>query len=364
MDHELHVFWHTDVLLHDTGRGVFEGRPSDLLAIQEKHPEGPNRIVNMLSILKRGPLAKSITWRHGRHCSEKELELVHSADYIKKIKAFEKSGNRRFTETTVFSPGSYQACLAAVGTTLEAVYFAIKSPGSISYALVRPPGHHAAPDQMDGYCIFNNAGIAAEFALQNGASRVAVIDWDVHHGNGTQEAFYDRSDVLTISIHMDHGPWGSSHPQTGKAEELGKGPGHGFNMNLPLPMGTGDSGYCQVMDQLVTPKIRSFRPDLLIIACGQDASQFDPNGRQLVTMEGFRYLGRKAREITDQYADGKLLVVQEGGYAVSYAALCLNATLEGMLDTDVHLNDPLAYLPENEEASITVIENLKNFFSL
>lgn len=363
MGHKLHVFWHSDVLLHDTGQGVFERSPSDLLSIQEKHPEGKDRILNMLSVLNRGPLAKLITWHLGRHSSEKELELVHSANYVNKLKAFEISGKRQLTKTTVLSPGSYQSCLAAVGTTLNAADFVIKSPGSIAYALVRPPGHHAAPDQMDGYCIFNNTGIAAEYALQNGANKVAIIDWDVHHGNGTQEIFYDRSDVLTISIHMDHGPWGASHLQTGKTDELGRGNGYGYNMNLPLPMGTGDSGYRQAMDFLIEPKIKSFRPDLLIIACGQDASQFDPNGRQLVTMSGFRYMGTKAREMADKYAGSKLLIVQEGGYAVSYAALCLNATLEGIMQSTQPTDDPLAYLPENEKASTDAIDKLKSFYS-
>ena len=358
----INVFWHPYVLLHDTGTGVFEAPGSHLLSIQEKHPEGPDRIINMLSILKRGPVSSLLNWRWGHHASEEELLLFHAKDYIEEILEVEKKGGRRLTPTTLVASGSFSACCAAVGTTLDAMSFTLEGEGHIAYSLVRPCGHHASRTHADGYCIFNNVAIAAEFALQAGVERIAIIDWDVHHGNGTQEGFYSQKEVLTISLHMDHGAWGPNHTQTGEAGELGRGTGTGFNLNVPLPMGTGDKGYVSAMEELVFPAIESYKPEVLIIACGQDASQFDPDGRQLVTMAGFRRMGEQVRELANEYTRGNLLLVQEGGYAISYAAFCLHATLEGVLGSKGKLPDPLAFLPENPESALKTVADLKQFF--
>lgn len=144
--------------------------------------------------------------------------------------------------------------------------------GKIAYALVRPPGHHAQPTQADGYCFLNNAGLAIQLALSSGCKRVAVVDTDVHYGNGTAEGFYNSSDVLAISLHMNHGSWGPSHPQSGSIDELGEGRGLGFNLNIPLPNGTGDKGYEYAMMELVAPAITKFRPDMVVMVIGQDSS--------------------------------------------------------------------------------------------
>nr|BFD40864.1 hypothetical protein FFPRI1PSEUD_23630 [Pseudomonas sp. FFPRI_1] len=176
---------------------------------------------------------------------------------------------------------------------------------------------------------------------------MAILDWDVHHGNGTQEGFYEDPTVFTVSLHMDHGAWGESHPQTGGVEEIGRGAGLGYNLNLPLPMGSGDLLYERVLVELATPLLRHFAPHILIIANGLDASQFDPNGRQLLTMQGFNRLARQARALANELCEGRLLVVQEGGYNPAYSAFCLHAATEGFLDRPSSLPDPLAYLPES-----------------
>ena len=192
----------------------------------------------------------------------------------------------------------------------------------------------------------NNIGVAIEEAKTHGLKRVAVIDWDVHHGNGTQEGFYRDPDVFTVSLHMDHGAWGPNHQQTGAPEEAGEGDGRGANLNVALPFGSGDVTYHAAFDQLVAPEVERFEPELLIIACGQDANQFDPNGRQCVTMRGFHGLGSRAHVLAERCCDGRLVLVQEGGYALSYAAHCLHSTLEGALGEEESLRDPLAFLPE------------------
>jgi acetoin utilization deacetylase AcuC-like enzyme len=343
----LDVFWHDDVLAHDTGEGVFEAAASPLMAWDEAHPEGPKRVRNMHAILERGPLAEHARFRAGRHATREELELIHAAPYVDEVARLSAQGGGRVTGTTVASPGTFAAAAAAAGTAVAATEAVLAGEAQTTYALVRPPGHHAQPSQADGYCFFNSVAIAAQVARQAGVERVAIVDWDVHHGNGTQECFYARDDVLTVSLHMAHGSWGPSHPQTGAPDEVGTGRGEGFNVNLDLPLGTGDGGYAAAVREVVGPVLDRFEPELVLIAAGQDPSQFDPNGRQSVTMAGFRALGQAARGWADRHAGGRLVLVQEGGYAPSYAAWCLHATLEGVLDLEPTLDDPLGYLPDD-----------------
>ncbi|MGH3033071.1 MAG: hypothetical protein ACRDON_00760, partial [Gaiellaceae bacterium] len=205
MPDRLHVFWHDDALLHNTGSGVFEHPPSALMAEPELHPENAVRIRNMKSILERGPLAEHVGWREGRHASHEELELVHDPRYVESIREFCSHGGGTITWSTTVSERSWEAALAAAGTTIAAAEAVLAGEAQTAYALVRPPGHHAQPAQADGYCLFSNVALAAEHARRAGVERIAVLDWDVHHGNGTQECFYDRADVLTVSLHMRHG---------------------------------------------------------------------------------------------------------------------------------------------------------------
>jgi acetoin utilization deacetylase AcuC-like enzyme len=339
----LDVFWHDDVLLHDTGCGLFERAATTLLALQMPHPEGPERISNMKAILERGPIAPRLAWHAGRHATEEELTHFHDPVYVADIKQAAREG-RRLTATTLLQPGGWKALLAAVGTTLAAGRHVLAAQRP-AFALVRPPGHHAARAVADGYCFFNQVALAAVDALASGLKRIAIVDWDVHHGNGTQEGFYERDDVLTVSLHMDHGAWGATHPQSGSVDERGSGRGLGFNLNLPLPMGATDSTYLLAFDRLVAPRLRGFRPELIIVAHGVDAGQFDPNGRQLVSMAGFHALAARARALADETCGGRLLIVQEGGYNVAYAAFCVHAAMEGFAGLPPSLPDPLAYLP-------------------
>lgn len=349
MTETVDVFWHEDVLLHDTGRGVFDQPPAPFLAEQEQHPENAVRVLNMRAILERGPLHPHVRWREGRHALPAELELVHDAGYVESIRRLCGERGGTLTPTTLVSSGSWEAACAAAGTTLGAVEAVLAGECARAYALVRPPGHHAQRAQADGYCLFNNVALAAELARRNGIERVAVVDWDVHHGNGTQECFYRRRDVLTISLHMPHGAWGPSHLQTGSPSELGDGNGAGYNVNIELPYGTGDRGYVEAMKEVVLPIAHAYAPSVLLVAAGQDASQLDPNGRQCVTMDGFRLLGAAARELAERHCDGRLVLVQEGGYAPTYAAFCVHAMLEGVLGLEPSVDDPCAYLPDDRE---------------
>lgn len=351
------VFWNDDVLFHDTGFGFFEAPESPMLSVQIAHPEGPDRIRNMKSVLQRGPVAERLRWRTSTHALEADLIRFHEQTYVAEVKRAAHEG-RRFTATTLLRPGAWPALLAAAGATLDAGRH-VRVTGSPAFALVRPPGHHAGRAMADGYCFFNHVGIAAEDAIANGIARVAIVDWDVHHGNGTQAGFYDRADVLTVSMHMDHGAWGPTHPETGGVDETGTGAGAGFNLNVPLPMGSTDATYLGAFDEIVAPRLRAFEPQMLIIANGVDAGQFDPNGRQLVTMSGFHALASRARALADELCAGRLLVVQEGGYNPAYAAFSVHSAIEGFAGLPESLKDPLGFMPQAEQRAKHDVDWLK-----
>lgn len=342
----LAVFFDEAVLRVRGPDGLFDQLPSPLLDHQLPFVEGPERIANIRAILQRGPLSGHIDWHPGHKASDAEILLFHKEAYLATLKAWDAEGAWA-TSTTYLPKGGLGAVRAAAGAAIDAVRHVLDGKGKRSYALVRPPGHHAAPEVADGYCFVNAVGVAALDALSRGCRRIAIVDWDVHHGNGTQEGFYERDDVLTISIHMDHGPWGPSHPQTGGVDEVGRGAGKGYNINLPLPMGCGDDTYVQLMRDCVIPALEIYKPDLILIANGQDAGQFDPNGRQLVTMRGFHRLAELIRETADRLCGGRLVAVQEGGYNPAHTAFCAHAIAAGMIGRPLDLKDPLGFYPDD-----------------
>ena len=346
-DTRLSVFFDERIFEHDTGRGFFETRSSPYLPVLEQHPENAERVQNMHGLLSDGPINDCIEWRGALPVSEKAMRLFHDDAYLNELASIPVDAERWCTGTTRFGPGSYEIVRISAGLAVAAAQDVWQGKSTIAYALCRPPGHHAQPNCADGYCFVNNIGVAIEVLRSEGLKRAAVIDWDVHHGNGTQEGFYEDADVLTISMHMDHGAWGETHPQTGGADEVGKGKGRGANLNVPLPYGSGDRAYLRAFDEIVVPALESFAPELLFIANGQDANQFDPNGRQNLSMAGFYALGLRARTLADNLTGGRIVLTQEGGYSLSYAAYCLHASLEGVLGRDNSLDDPIAYLPEH-----------------
>ena len=347
MTDRLAVFFHPCIFDHDTGQGFFEADASPYLGVMEKHPENDDRMRNMLAVLQQGPISGALDWHQAAAAERADLERFHTAAYIDELESIPVDESRSFSSTTVFGPGSYPICCTAAGQTLAAANHVFDGHGDLAYALVRPPGHHAQPQMADGYCFFNNIGVAIEALRARGLTKTAVLDWDVHHGNGTQQGFYDDADVLTVSLHMNHGAWGATHPQTGDVDEVGSGNGVGKNLNLPMPYGSGDIAYLRVFDEIVAPAVRAHQPEILFVANGQDANQFDPNGRQLLSMKGFHELGKRARALADECCNVSLVLVQEGGYALSYAAYCLHASLEGVLQRTAGLADPLAYMQED-----------------
>ena len=353
----IQVFWHPDCFKHDTGRGCYDLPASPLIEIDEPHPETADRLINIKSILEKGPIKDRLQWNVGTPVERQDLEAFVDGAYLDRIYATSEQVKASGTAvridgaTTIINTETLNAVHAAAGCALGAMQSVLNGECKAAYALIRPPGHHASRTLPDGYCLVNNIGVAVEHARKMGVGKIAVLDWDVHHGNGTQAGFYDRDDVLTISTHMPLGSWGENHPELGTVEEVGDGPGKGFNLNIPLPYGSGDQAYQLTMEKLIAPALDQFGPDLLIIANGQDANQFDLNGRNLLSMSGFRELGRAAKAIADKHCDGRLLLMQEGGYAVTYTSFCAYAVLEGVLGIEDVLADPVAYPASIEQVA-------------
>lgn len=204
----LSVFFDPRVLDHNTGVGFFESAPSPYLAVQEQHPENADRVRNMQAVLKNGPISDSLDWFGAEPATRADLLRFHTDAYLQSLESLTVDETHWFSSTTPFGPETYDICRVASGLALSAAAQVWSGDATRAYVLCRPPGHHAQPAMADGYCFINNVGVAIESLRSHGMKRACVIDWDVHHGNGTQEGFYEDPEVLTISMHMDHRSWG------------------------------------------------------------------------------------------------------------------------------------------------------------
>jgi acetoin utilization deacetylase AcuC-like enzyme len=246
-----------------------------------------------------------------RAATPDELALCHTRAYIKIAERDVESG-RRFLSTgdTNISSGSFHAAVHATGTLLNAVDLVARKEAPNAFCVVRPPGHHATPDVGMGFCLFNSVAVAARYAQQkHGLSRVLIVDWDVHHGNGTQDIFYEDSSVLFFSTHQS--PW---YPGTGAAGESGEGLGDGFTINCPFPAGAGREQILGAFQNRLLPAVEEFRPDLILISAGFDSRGGDPLGNFLLTDQDFSDLTTLMMEVADRHCGGRLVSVLEGGY--------------------------------------------------
>ncbi|WP_411890019.1 class II histone deacetylase [Yoonia sp. SDW83-1] len=301
-----------------------------------ENPETKRRLKNLIEVTG---LARALDMRGAEAATRDDLLRIHPASYLDEFKRLSDAGGGELGRRTPFGPGGYELAALSAGLTKAALAAVLQGNVHNAYSLSRPPGHHCLPDYPNGFCLLNNIGIAIEAARAAGlAQRFAVLDWDVHHGNGTEAVFYDRSDVLTISLHQDR-----NYPMdTGAFADRGVGDGTGFNLNIPLPPGTGHTGYLTAMERLALPAIRSFRPDVLIIACGFDAAANDPLGRMLATAETFGAMTRQVMDLAAEICDGKLLMVHEGGYSETYVPFCGHRVLEVMSGSAITAPDPFA----------------------
>ncbi|NPV72490.1 MAG: histone deacetylase [Pelotomaculum sp.] len=292
-------------------------------------PESPARVKHTYEILKIAGMLEKLVTIKPRPATVEEVSLVHLPAYIERVKEFSKRGGGSFGNNTTGSPETFETALLAAGGTLSAVEAVLEGRVESAFALVRPPGHHARPGQAMGYCFFNNAAIAARYAIKRyGLSRVLIIDWDEHHGNGTEEIFYSDPSVLYFSVHRD---W--SYPGTGQAAKAGDGEGKGFNINVPLPKRSGDADYEHVFRRILRPVALAYRPQLVLVSAGFDAHRDDLIGQMSLTPYGYMALTGIVCEIAT-CCGGALAAVLEGGYNPGALAESVFAVLHTMAGWD------------------------------
>jgi acetoin utilization deacetylase AcuC-like enzyme len=320
-------------------RGYADWLPPEALFQPMPSPEtaeGKRRFKNLLDAAGITPQLVPIP---SRMATREEIERLHDPAYIDRIKALSDTTGGDAGEETPFGPGGYEIALLAAGGAMNAVKAVVGGDCRNAYALVRPPGHHAERDLGRGYCIFANTALAARHAQMDlGLARVAVVDWDVHHGNGTEHLFYDDPSVLAISLHQDrYFPLDS-----GFVEENGEGDGAGANINVPLPAGSGVAAYTDAFERVVIPALERFSPDLIIVASGLDASALDPLARNQMHSDGYRNLTQQLLAVTDKVG-AKIVFTHEGGYSAAYVPFCGLAVLEELTGHRTPVEDP--FLP-------------------
>jgi acetoin utilization deacetylase AcuC-like enzyme len=319
--------FHELYLWHDTGNyaGVF---PPGLTVEPDEHVENPRTKRRFRNLLEVAGILDRLAPIKPRPASEAELGRFHTADYIARIKADSaKLHGGDAGRLTPFGQGSFEiACLAA-GGTIAAVDAVLAGEVENAYALVRPPGHHAERDRGLGFCIFGNVAVAALHArAARRVGRVATVDWDVHHGNGTQQAFYEDPNVLTISIHQDR----LFPVNTGGIEENGAGAGAGYNLNIPLPPGSGTGAYRAAFERVVLPALQRFKPELILVPSGFDGGGTDPMGRMMMTSGLYRELARLLMDAARTLCGGRLVLSHEGGYSATHVPYCGLAVIEAL----------------------------------
>ncbi len=285
------------------------------------HPERPERLDAIVGLLREQPIAGA-RWETPPVGDEEAARRVHEGRYVAYVESLRGRMAMVDGDTTV-SEGSLPAAWLAVGAATRGVEAVLADEVGSAFALVRPPGHHAEADRGMGFCLFNNVAIAAEHALEKGCERVLIVDWDVHHGNGTQHSFEDRDDVLFFSVHRH--PF---YPGTGSLRVTGRGAGAGHNVNVPLHRPMGDAEYTAIFEEVLAPVAGEFDPDLVLVSAGFDAHARDPLGGMDVTEEGFAALCGQVRAVADACCDGRVVLTLEGGYDLGGLARSVHACVE------------------------------------
>ncbi len=309
----LALFTHPDSLRHDTGG----------------HPERVARMHAIQRVLAEDELIARHPLRTPTLATREEIVRVHEAEYVNRVARMAAQGGGQFDVDTVLSEGSFDAAAAAAGGAIAAVEAVLAGDAARAFALGRPPGHHARPATAMGFCLFNNVAIAAQAARDRyGLRRIAIVDIDVHHGNGTEESFWDDAGVLFCSLHQY--PF---YPGSGALNDIGTGAGRGSTLNVPLPSGCDDAIYTAALEQVVIPALSRFDPELLLLSIGFDAHWADPLASMHLSIGGYVGLVDRLAAFADRACAGRLVLVLEGGYnleALAYGTLAVARSLAGM----------------------------------
>ena len=293
-DPSTQIYFHPLSLEHDTGYG---------------HPERAERIRAIRHRLRSVDLM-GLDWVTPRLAATASIAANHDVDYIASVAEMARKGGGQLDVDTSLSKQSYRAALASAGAGIQAVDAVLNGEAKNAFSINRPPGHHALTSMAMGFCIFNNIAIAARHAIAaHEVKRVFIFDWDVHHGNGTQDSFYDDPSVFFCSIHQS-----PLYPGTGSVAETGRGPGKGYTLNLPVPAGTRGEDYHRLLEEKVVPALHAFEPEIILISAGFDAHRRDPLAGVLLTDEDFAMMSRLTLEAADRLCEGKVVALLEGGY--------------------------------------------------
>ena len=291
------------------------------------HPETPRRLASIYEMLDNPDMSWKFIGIDARHATREELERVHRPSYIDYIAATAGKLMFMLDPDTVATPETYDVARLAAGGVIHAIDSVISGETDNAFALVRPPGHHAQAAEAAGFCIFNNIAISARHALaERNLERILIVDWDLHHGNGTQEIFYGDRQVLYFSTHQS-----PAYPGTGGLTEMGAGSGLGYTLNVPLSPGADDNFYVRILREILRPVCLSFQPEILLVSAGFDIYVGDPLGSMKVTPEGFACMTRVLLDLADECCGGRMVVVLEGGYHILGLTKSVRAVLLEML---------------------------------
>ena len=325
------------------------------------HPEGSQRLRTIWTRLKQSGLLSELTPLPAKPVANDLLLSVHTEGYRRQVEQVAAGGGGHLDSDTYVAPRSYDAARMAAGGLVEATAGVLDGTVGNAFALVRPPGHHAMREHGMGFCLFNNVAIAAHYALDvRGLDRVLIVDFDVHHGNGTQDSFYNTESVLFFSTHQY--PF---YPGSGHWQEIGSGKGEGYTVNVPLSYGIGDAGFQAVFEEILYPIALRYRPELILVSAGFDAHWSDPLAALNLSLAGYARLCRLLSAMAEELCGGRLVHTLEGGYHLNVLAHATANTFRVLLGQgDNQLTDPFGPSPHDELPAAEIVKQLRDYHNI